>query len=171
MAIIRMRGEYMQAAPPADREIFGAGGYRAYANALHRHPISCHSSIGKADSRVSALAVCNCGLLRTARDAGHDPQCSLDTARNAILRDHDRLCGIEHVIVQALGDEELDLLFASLCVTKRDLRHAMRSHRARHHPHFRLTASTLLALQQSGPHTAMLVSTISQAAALDATDA
>lgn len=160
----------MQAALPVVREMFGAGGYRLYANALHRHPITFHSLISKADSRTSALVVCSCKLLRLARDAGHDPQCILDTARNAVFRDHDRLCGIEHVLVQALGDEGLDLLSASLCMAKRDLRHAIRSHRARHHPHFRLIASTLLALQQSGTHTTMLVSTISQTTAPDPAD-
>ena len=140
----------MQAAISSVQELFGKSGYRCYADALNRHPITFHSAISDPHSRVGSLVNVSCDLLKAAKAVGVDPYQLLGDARDANFNSYDDRAGLEYALEESIGIDALPLLAAVVPMAMRDIRHAVRKSSARHHTHFRMIATTALSLKRRG---------------------
>ena len=140
----------MQPALPVVKELFGNSGYRTYASALNRHPVTFHIGISGSASRISALVNLTCELIRAAKEAGCDIEELLAQSDEASFHAFDERSGLEYALDKSIGINALSFLSCTILMHIRDVRYAVRQCSARHHRHFRLIATAVIALRQYG---------------------
>jgi hypothetical protein len=128
------------------KNLFGPAGYRRYAEALGRHPTTFHASVSDGTTVTSRLLGTSCALLQYARSAGLDPDDLLARACFSPLPDLPQALGI--ALRCTLGPEAIGLLAEHFGMFVRSVAHAVSSPGTRYEPHFRLIATTLLALRR-----------------------
>jgi len=140
----------MGVAIAAVKELFGQGGYRTYARAIGRHPVTFHAAISDRNTRINSLVGFGCHLLRQAQKAGLDPHDLLEAAAQDDLPVYDDRNGVQFTLENLLGPDAVTALARSIPLTKAEVSNHITRDDARHLPHFRLFAVVLLALKQQG---------------------
>lgn len=140
----------MQPALLSVKELLGNSGYRCYADSLNRHHVTFHLAISDASSRISALVNLTCDLMRAAKDVGCDTKKLLEDAKTASFVSFDERTGLQYALENTIGADAVSVLSNTIPMARRDVSHALRSVNARHYPHFRLIATTALALKMQG---------------------
>lgn len=143
------------------RSMFGAGGYRAYAEALGRASTTFHASVSKTDSTTGLLVVFGCRLLAVASSFNECPDTILQRSATFSFPSIDHRTGLEFAMFCLLGEDHIVQLSEAIGVSISTVKKALQNENARYAPHFRLYATCLVAIQKRGGSTREAVHKVS----------